>query len=304
MVHEPSSNALRWVAEEVGSGAKIKSVSRLAGATSSVLHSIEVESNKETLRLVLRLFVDEEWLKLEPDLALHEASNLIVASKAHVPTPQLVAFDEKGEHCGVPATLMTMLSGSVELQPKDFQAWLHRLAEAIIPVHELEAPPHPWSYYVYYDISRLKPPGWSKFPELWERAIEIAAGPPPQARTCFIHRDYHPTNVLWQKERVSGIVDWVNACLGAASVDVAWCRLNLAKLYGPESADGFLRAYKSLAGASFSYHPFWDLAAVMELLPGPPDVYEGWLDFGIQHLNEEIMLERMDDYLFSIMARL
>lgn len=269
-----------------------------------MLHSIEVLHKGRSVKLVLRRFVDEEWLKLEPDLALHEARSLLAAGKAHVPTPELVAFDEKGDCCDAPATLMTMLSGTVSLQPENFDDWLHRLALAIIPVHLMEAPAHRWRYFPYNDIPSLEPPGWSKFPDLWERAIEIVAGPRPETRECFIHRDYHPTNVLWQRGRVSGIVDWVNACLGAAGFDVAWCRQNLVQLYGVEAADRFLQAYQSLAGASFAYHPFWDLIAIIEALPGPPCVYEGWPAFGVHHLNEELIRERMDDYLFSIMARL
>ncbi|MGA9995337.1 MAG: aminoglycoside phosphotransferase family protein [Pyrinomonadaceae bacterium] len=303
-LREPSRSALRWVAGAVGSGAKIQSVYPLAGATSSVLHGVEVLRNGRSIGLVLRRFVNEDWLELEPDLALHEAACLKAAAKAQVPTPELIAFDEKGEHCGFPATLMTRLTGSVELQPENFDRWLHQLAEAIIPVHSMEPPALRWTFYTYYDISKLAAPVWSKFPELWEKAIEIVAGQRPQARECFIHRDYHPTNVLWHEGRISGVVDWVNACLGAAGIDVSWCRLNLAKLYGVEPADRFLHAYQDLAGASFTYHPFWDLLAAMELLPGPPDVYEGWAAFGIRNLNEEIVRERADEYLFSIMARL
>src|SRR4051812_12586520 len=99
--NEPLTDALRWVADAVGSGATIESVKRLPGSTSSVLHGIEVLRHKQTIKLVLRRFFDTDWLKLEPDLALHEAANLLAAAKAPTPTPELIAFDEKGDHCGV-----------------------------------------------------------------------------------------------------------------------------------------------------------------------------------------------------------
>jgi hypothetical protein len=72
------------------------------------------------------------------------------------------------------------------------------------------------------------------------------------------------------------VVDWPNACRGAANIDVAWCRMNLAALYGVAAADRFLDFYRSLTGPSFDYHPYWDLIVLIELLPGPPDVYSGW----------------------------
>ncbi len=301
--NELPPEALRWVARSVGMGATIESVKPLAGATSSVLHSIDVNHEGCRLGVVLRRFVNAEWLKLEPDLARHEAASLMRAARAGVPTPELVAFDESGERCGVPATLMTRLAGRVELKPENFDLWLHRLAEAVLPFHALDASDHPWSYFPYNDISSLTPPRWSAFPRDWERAIEIVSGPRPLAREIFIHRDYHPTNVMWQDGQVSGVVDWVNACRGAAGFDVAWCRLNLAQLYGVSTADRFLGAYRALAGASFEYQPYWDLIALIEILPGPPGVYEGWPAFGVSHLNDEMMRERLDDYLASLIAR-
>ncbi|WP_081412680.1 phosphotransferase [Fictibacillus gelatini] len=35
----------------------------------------------------------------------------------------------------------------------------------------------------------------------------------PDARNGFIHRDYHPCNVLWEDGRLTGVVDWVNDAL-------------------------------------------------------------------------------------------
>ncbi len=301
----PSPAALRWVADAVGSGAMVQSVTPLAGATSSVLHSIEVSYRGRSVNTVLRQFIDAEWLKAEPDLALHEAASLNKALNTKVATPELIAYDEKGDDCGVPTTLMTRLPGTVELKPTNFDGWVHQLADALLPLHAIEVGDFPWTYFPYNDISRLEPPNWSAFPELWEKAIErVVAAPRPVTRERFIHRDYHPNNVLWQDGRVSGVVDWVNACRGPAGIDVAWCRQNLAQLYGVESADRFLDAYRSLAGASFEYHPFWDLIALVELLPGPPGVYPGWTAFGMMRLDEDTIRVRVDDYLASLIGRL
>jgi aminoglycoside phosphotransferase (APT) family kinase protein len=301
--HYPSPAALRWVADALGSGATVQAISPLAGATSSVLHSIEVNYQGHIVKTVLRQFVDAEWLKAEPDLALHEAASLNKAINIGVATPELIAYDEKGDECGVPATLMTQLPGTVLLKPTNFDVWLHQLAEALLHVHAIEAGDFPWSYYPYNDISRLEPPRWSSFPKAWEKAIEVVAGKRPATRERFIHRDYHPNNVLWQDGRISGVVDWVNACRGAHGLDVAWCRMNLAQLYGVEAADRYLDAYEALAGQGFEYHPFWDLIAAIELLPGPPGVYPGWTAFGMMHLDEELMRARADDYLSSLIAR-
>ena len=91
--------------------------------------------------------------------------------------------------------------------------------------------------------------------QLWHDAV-------PAYRPTFVHRDFHPGNVLWRRGRLSGVVDWANACRGPAGCDLAHCRANLMELSGRESADRFLAAYKSLTGED--YHPYWEVASVLE----------------------------------------
>jgi hypothetical protein len=45
------------------------------------------------------------------------------------------------------------------------------------------------------------------------------------------------------------------------------------------------------------------MMAVVEVLPGPPGVYEGWRAFGVGHLSEMLMRERLDEYLVSLVSR-
>lgn len=295
--------ALKWVERAAGPGARVESAEPLAGATSSALHAVRVGRVGRSFEFVLRRFLDAEWLKVEPDLARHEAAALVKAADAGVPTPRLVAFDEGGGECGAPATLMERLPGVVELRPADLSGWLRGLAEAVAPFHELGAEDFEWSYGPYADLKSLGPPEWSRVPALWEKALEIVSGPRPPARECFIHRDYHPVNVLWTGGRVSGVVDWVNACRGPAGIDVAWCRHNLARMYGVAAADEFLGFYQKQAGPRFVYDPFWDLLALIELLPGPPGVYPGWPAFGLTGLDEATIRGRVDEYLSSLLKR-
>ena len=147
-------------------------------------------------------------------------------------------------------------------------------------------------------------PSWSRQPEAWEKAIELVEAKPPAYRECFVHRDYHPSNVLWDAGRVSGVVDWVNGCRGPAGIDVAWCRHDLANLHGVSVADDFLEAYLEAAGSGFVYDPYWDLMAVVELLPGPPSMYEGWRASGVAEIGDALMRERNDTYIGSVVARL
>ena len=102
---------------------------------------------EDTAEALLALHTrNREWLAEEPDLAAHEAACLGLARRAGVCAPELVAFDGQGNLDGVPATLMTRLPGAVDLVPDDLDDWLYGLAEAILPLHSLEAARFPWRY--------------------------------------------------------------------------------------------------------------------------------------------------------------
>jgi aminoglycoside phosphotransferase (APT) family kinase protein len=129
--------------------------------------------------------------------------------------------------------------------------------------------------------------------------LDLAQGPPPEAPRRFIHRDYHPANVLWQRGNVSGIVDWTNASMGPPGVDVAHCRINLAALAGVAIADRFLEAYSAVVGETVSaWHPYRDAVAVMDSgLAMEPRVFAGWIGLG---LTDQEMARRIDEFVVSI----
>jgi aminoglycoside phosphotransferase (APT) family kinase protein len=197
-----------------------------------------------------------------------------------------------------------MVRGEVVLQPANWNEWLAGLAGAAAKIHRVDAAGFPWSYRRYNEGESLAVPGWSKNPEVWKRALQVVHGAAPPFRACFVHRDFHPSNVLWLNGQVSGVVDWVNGCRGPAGIDVAWCRHNLANLHGVPAADDFLAAYIVAAGSDFTYDPYWDLMSVVELLPGPLAMYEGWRAAGFPNISNTVMRERVDAYVASVVARL
>jgi aminoglycoside phosphotransferase (APT) family kinase protein len=297
-----SENTRRWI--EGATGARVISVRVLPGATSSLLHAVEVENATGKRSLVLRRFVNEKWVKAEPDVAVREGMSLQHATRAGLPAPDLIALDADGEHCGVPATLVLRLEGSVVLEPSDREQWLCGLAETAARIHRVDAAGFRWKYRRYNEGVTLTLPRWSKQQDAWAKAIEVVEGPHRSHSECFVHRDYHPSNVLWQNGRVTGVVDWVNGCRGPAGIDVAWCRHNLANLHGVSVADEFLAAYVAAAGSEFTYDPYWALMSVVELLPGPPSMYEGWRASGVPNISNAEMRERVDRYVASVVARL
>lgn len=249
---------------------------------------------------VVRQFNNKEWLEKEPDLAIHEAESIRMAAKTAVVTPEILAYDETGEESGVPLVIMTRLDGTVELMPQNMQAWLGGLAETLVKIHEVKAEDLAYKYFAYNDVDSFDVPNWSSVPETWQKAIKMLKNPRPNDADCFLHRDYHPANILWENGKVSGVVDWVNACRGPRGIDVGHCRLNLAMLYSVETSDGFLTEYIQQAGRKFNYHPYWDLLSLIDILFDTPEVYQGWIDFGLTGLTNVMMAERLDRYVVSL----
>lgn len=295
--------AAEWIEEALGGRHRISGANAMRGSTSSDVYKIETAGEEGRSEYVLRLFTKADWLAMEPDLARHEAASLEIAQQTGLPVPQLVAFEETGGPCGLPAVLMTKLPGTPVLKPENESDWLERMAAALAEIHRHEAEGFAWEYFSYNNALALDRPVWSRHPDEWVRAFFIVAGIRPEAKEHFIHRDFHPANLLWSGGRISGIVDWVNACIGPAGIDVGHCRLNLAQLHGVSTADRFLAAYLKNAGEQFEYHPYWDLLALTDGLDGPPAVYAGWQAFGMTGLTDELMRHRLDEYLLSLLDR-
>ncbi len=65
----------------------------------------------------------------------------------------------------------------------------------------------------------------------------------------FIHGDFHYANILWQKENISGILDWEYSGKGFKEQDIAWaCILRSTQKFmdNIEDIKYFLQGYKSI----------------------------------------------------------
>jgi aminoglycoside phosphotransferase (APT) family kinase protein len=198
--------------------------------------------------------------------------------------------------------LMSFIAGSVTLCPSPGQPWLAGLAGQLAMVHQHPAETFRWSFRSWLSEERLAPPPWTAAPQLWEQAIDLIQGPKPEARAVFIHRDYHPLNVLWREGAVNGVVDWINACRGPAAVDVSYCRINLALMFGPATADQFLAAYQAVV-PEFVCPLYWDLDSTLDMCLPEPILYQPWQTFGLRGVTLEMLRRRADAYLKRMMAQ-
>ncbi len=289
----PPRPTLDWVAGQFGSDARVVGVRRLRNAWAAAVHAIDVDraSTGERHEVVLRRWVRAD-LPPDPGVVENEVAALaLVATATTVTTPALVAYDAGAEFADAPAVVMTRLSGHDVLAPPDLDRFLDGLVASLRAIHSVDVPPasgigeyRPWGLDELTDA-----PEWSRRPEVWRRAIEIARTPIPAAPTTLCHRDFHPGNVLWHNAAVSGVVDWTHTCRGPAAADVAHCRVNLALLFGLDLADDFARRYGPVADLAW-----FDIVDTVGA--GPPDVWR-WRDAGRADITVDTVVRTRDNLL-------
>lgn len=216
--------------------------------------------------VILRRYV-LDWVRDEPEIPPNEA--LVLGLLDGFPlAPRLLAADPAGLATGVPTTLMSSVAGAVVWDPDDVDGWLRGLVDVVEAIHALPVSPLLSDWFPYKP--EVVPPPWTHYPKAWETALEVFHGPRPPHDRVFLHRDFHPGNVLWTGGVVTGVIDWVSACAGPPEEDIAHCRANLARHDGLETADRFLRLWMSASGRD-SYDPYHDLVNVVSMVGETPD---------------------------------
>jgi aminoglycoside phosphotransferase (APT) family kinase protein len=250
---------LTWVERHAGD--RVRSIRRLPGASTSAVHRLGLESG---VSVVLRRYVWPLVLENEPLFPQREVDALVFGASKGLALPELIAADLSGAEAGdgTPTLLMSFLPGRAVSSPD-----VHALAIVAATIHAVDPSGFPHQYFDWFGGADRRPPTNARRVNLWDRAIQVVSAGPPPFRPVFVHRDFHPGNVLWRRGRCSGVVDWANACAGPSGCDLGHCRANLLGLAGREAADTFRSAYETLTGEA--YHPYWELASVFDHGPSP-----------------------------------
>lgn len=295
----PPVELIGWVEQTLGSRARVVGWKRLTGGLTSVVHELTVERNGLRGRYVLRWWKPdsgwESWIRRAVSL---ETAVLAKLERSDIPAPRLIGSLNDAA-LGGPAVLMTRLPGKVHLLPHDREDWLRQMAQMLTRIHALGIDGNPFESWL--DRSQLTPPPDASRPEVWMEAIALVAAEHTPTRTCFLHRDYQHFNLLWSRERLTGVVDWIEACIGPPEVDVGHCRLNLTVLFSADVADRFREMYQAESG--YRVDAWWDVHALLSYGPSWKDFLPLQID-GRAPLEVAGMTRRMEDVLDRSLRRL
>ncbi len=297
----------RWVGDALE--ARVVAAEPLTGGVASRMLLVRVEDGREA---VLRQLVDDPWRRHAEPLLRRERDVHGLLGGTPVPAPDTLAVDVCGDRTdGDPSLLMTRLPGAVDLVEPDVDA----LAAALLAIHAVRPAPGSWPrpYESWaFPAKRVVPP-WSADDGLYREAFARLEAPAPAYDPVFLHRDFHPGNVLWCDGRVSGVVDWVETSTGPADLDVAHCASNLAGLHGVATALAFRRSYVDQGGRltqDAEASAYWQLLDLVGFLPTPNGRESGapaavlstvWAAHGRGDLTPELARSRREQLLAVIL---
>ena len=294
----PPAEALAWVERTLGSGARVVGWRRLTGGIATAVHRLAVEHNGRRESLVLRRWVpDRDHAEYAVGAVASEAAILTALERSDLPAPRLIGSTTDAAHAG-PAVLMTRLPGRVHLMPRDRDHWLQQMVHMLVRIHAADIAAGP--FVPWLDRSRLAPVPDASRPDIWRAAIALASEERPRPATCLVHRDYQHFNLLWSRERLTGVVDWVQASVGPPDIDVGHCRLNLTLLFSADVAERFRQMYEAEAGRKVD--PWWDLQSLLVYGPDFKRILPLHVD-GLASVDVDGMTLRMEDILDRTLRR-
>ncbi|WP_405801571.1 phosphotransferase family protein [Streptomyces sp. NBC_01506] len=294
--------------QHLEAGERVVAVEALHGGITAEMRRLTIVTRDGGTRdLVLRTFVDTPHAE---DSLHREAGALTLLTGTDVAAPELVAVDPTAAHCEYPSLLMTHLAGRTVLADEGVEARVPLLARQLVAIHALRPAERPRKYVTLTTADTVVTPKGADA-AAWAAAIDMIRGPAPAYEGRFLHRDFHPGNVLFDVSpahpagpRIAGVVDWAATSWGPADLDVAHCSTNLALLHGPAWGLRFAEAYEEAGGllaGSAAERLYWRVRDGLAFSEEVRLVARPWRDAGRTELTTRAVEERLDAYVTALM---
>jgi aminoglycoside phosphotransferase (APT) family kinase protein len=284
---DPDPLGLMDVMELIAPGGRVTGWHPLPGGIGNAMHRIDVTtaSGAQTAFVLRRSLPEAGWT---PDLGAH-AATLEGLRPTIVPAPELLWLDMDGAVFGRPAMAVTLLPGGPRSTEVTSDPVIVRgLAEALVMLHwvtdlvpfeHLERDDTAEALLGSYGKGALPAVPFADTAAV--RRVLLDAMPDLGPLDIGLtHGDFHIGNVLFDGNRVAGIVDWDGAALSDPRADVAYAAMDLAIIGGLDVADTFLAEYEALRGP-VSELDWWCLRATLTTWRDVASWLPGWHELGI-----------------------
>ena len=298
----PPADGLRRMARQLAGGAQVVELRRLVGGVDASTHALRFDSGTWVV-------LKRSWSTDAASLT-EEFQRLEVAQAAPVPTPAPIAVDAGGDWFGRPALVMSLVPGR-NVFHRQRGAWIGQLAAALAAIHAAPLPEVlPRVLHAPHAGISWRPPGPSKlrrtrrveglFAIASDLQSDIRLGGP---RGVLLHHDFHHGNVLWLDDRLTGVLDWNEACIGPAASDVAYCSVDLTMTHGRRMADSFCAAYRAAVGTEPEDLARWQALWTVNAMRWIGYWVAGLHEAGADHLTLALLRRRLRGLADSLLAR-
>ena len=269
-----AASALAWASAHAS--AAVVEVVPVAGGITNTKWMLRLSDGAT---VVLRWAEPTVWGETGREHVVREALACRLLANSSIVLPRLLASDPDGSVAGGPANLLTWIPGVSRLDPLN-PGSLTELARTVVAIHAQVTPtshqPPTFSYRVPSD---LQVPWWTRRPALWRSAIELWRSDEPSTARGLIHRDFHLGNVLWEAEKLSGIIDWAETSWGPPDLDVAHMCSDFAMVHTLADAMAFRTAYLDQGGkldSAVEAARYWMVSDILGFLPDPAHILPGF----------------------------
>jgi aminoglycoside phosphotransferase (APT) family kinase protein len=246
--HEFRRQLDRWISVHYGAEAEVLDVRRMPG-NSGISYGFEVVTPGRRESMVLRLAPSGVSRKRNADL-LHQVEVLEAMHAASVAVPAVLWSSDDPVWFGVPSYASELVGGESThlftagraeqcdgsgMQPV-FEDAMHVLAA----IHGMDwkkgLPSWPVPTGIEDEIELWTPTLMKSDNEAWvAEALDVRRlllkSAPPSPGTTVVHGDYYSNNWLFADQKLTAVLDWEIAGIGAGALDVGW----VCMMYDPES---------------------------------------------------------------------
>jgi aminoglycoside phosphotransferase (APT) family kinase protein len=254
---------LDWAAAAIGAGARIGKVQALHDDQGP--WRLSIEHRGDMTEAVLRAPTP----RIDAAMVATGAAALEMADQYTLPAPRLIDADLQGVVAGVPVTLETLVSGTTAWAPPSSAERLRTAGAALARVHAVAIAPRdhlpfrPRPIAVDDFAADRRAERMPTTPLLRAADELITAHGLPPGEAVYLHGDVWPGNLVWTGDKITALIDWKTAGVGAPGVDLCELRKQVAITFGPDAPALVLDGWERATGTKARDVAYWDAVAAL-----------------------------------------
>ncbi|CAG1002872.1 hypothetical protein ANRL4_03308 [Anaerolineae bacterium] len=288
----------------------------IGGASAQVLLLDVKQTDGERLKYLLRIHSEIDR-KRNPDLASNEFKLLKTLRALGLPVPTPFYLDVSGELHAVPYLVTGYIEGAPDFSPQDLPNFIRQSAEMLTQIHRVGqgAQQGDLSALGFLSDRAAHVQWWLHYqPESMDESLNEAQlrdtlrqlfPLESMNQVTLLHGDFWAGNLIWQKGKLVGVIDWEDAEIGDPLSDLSIARLDMLWAFGQATMHDFTKAYQAfLPHLDYGNLPRWDLFTALRPANQLADWAAAWTGYGRPDVTLTTMRESHQWFVKQAMEKL